>query len=119
MKLNEIQSSMKVDLIVSSINKLIEKGVMVHLVTFDGQGKMMRGKVVELKRMSGQNHLPFEMGYVERRRDGVFDDTLDGTRVSDWEVENATLEKNADGTYLFTLPNEEMPSSRLKKKDES
>lgn len=100
MKLEEIQSTMKADMLIASINKLIEKGITIHLLTYDSSNREMRGTMVALKRNR-------EMEFYELREDGKLERHTSTSWITDQEIEDATLKKNDDGTYLFTVPNEE------------
>lgn len=103
MKLNEVALD-KADMIASMINKLLDRGVTVTLHTVGEDGIPMFGIVlgISIPRRSKR----WELSFKERLKTGELESMPNSTRTSVWELEHATLKKQPDGSYLFTLPNE-------------
>jgi hypothetical protein len=103
MKLHEVARSMKVDLLVSSITKLLAAKVPVMMVTVDGSGKELKGLVTNVKNDSYLSGATID--YREVLKNGALEDIMSQTHSPAAELEGASLKKQEDGTYVLHLPN--------------
>ena len=92
MKLDEINSLDKASVITSMVKKLLDRGVLVRMDTFDREGKPFRGVVTGF---DGKN--------VAFLLDG--ENNEEDTAVRHSELSNAKLTSNDDGSYTFYFPN--------------
>jgi hypothetical protein len=114
MKLNEI-NDMRAELIVSSVNKLINAGIKVQLITRSDDNSIIRGVVKEIK--AGLPHSQYELRYT---MDGVYtttgdsifkntdDSEVDSFIFSENEMNNTELTKLKKDVYLLSIPNERL-----------
>lgn len=103
MKLNEVALD-KADMIVSMIRKLLDAGVKVMMHTADTAGQPMFGMVTGISRVSPSK---WSLSFYEVV-DGKQRTPEDTTDTSASELEDATLKKQPDGSYILNLPNEEL-----------
>lgn len=117
MLLNEI-TDLKVNMLVSSTNKLVSTGIKVHLITKAGDGTKMFGEVVKIAleplpgvffvhpraRPKQPKKHEYYLHYYEIYH-GKMDSEVSSTSGPMIELQHATLKKNEDGSYTLNLPN--------------
>lgn len=84
--------------------KLLANGVRVHMRSKDSGCGLVRGLV-----MGATAHgADLDIKYLERYQNGTYDTQADSTMISRNELEQSTLTKQDDGSYLFDFPNDEL-----------
>ena len=102
-------SDLKISMLISSIDKLIDKGIKIKLETRDADGNGMEGEVDHLILTPHLNRSSkfYQLGYYELYGN-VLEKTVSKTSGPRVELEKAKLKNNQDGTYTLYLPNAEV-----------